>query len=79
MSETVNQTPKRGYGGHPHHLFNIPEADVTIHESSYEEGWQTSTTVAESLAGNALTAVTRNIVNKCKTIFRRLQRSMAYK
>ncbi|CAI6356192.1 unnamed protein product [Macrosiphum euphorbiae] len=79
MSETVNQTPKRGYGGHPHHLFKLPEADVTTCESMYEEGLQTSTTVAEPLAGNELTTVTRNIANKCATIFRRLQRSLAYK
>ncbi|XP_003247083.1 transmembrane protein 205-like [Acyrthosiphon pisum] len=79
MSETVNQTPKRGYGRHPHHLFKIPEADLTTRKSMYEEGWQTSTTVAEPLAGNALTAVTRNIVNNCTKIFRRLLRLLPYK
>lgn len=79
MSKAVNQTPKRGYGRHPHHLFKIPAVtDATTHESTDEE-LQTAKTVVVPLADNALTAVTRIIINKCASIFKRLQRSLVYK
>ncbi|KAL5237971.1 hypothetical protein ACI65C_005381 [Semiaphis heraclei] len=77
MSKTVNQTPKRGYGRHPHHLFKIPMPDATTHESTDEE-LQTTNTVVVPSADNA-DNVTRTTFNKFASIFRRLQRSLIYK